>query len=60
MAPLKRSRIYAGIDRRATFERRKSMDRRNLVRYEAIGSDRRNMSARRTEDTTKSTFITDF
>lgn len=41
---------YAGIDRRGNFERRSGVDRRNLVRYESIGSDRRLTPHRRTED----------
>lgn len=50
MAPLVSSKPYAGIDRRGNFERRVGVDRRNLVRYESIGSDRRNKSFRRSED----------
>lgn len=41
---------YAGIDRRGNFERRGGVDRRNLVRYESIGSERRLTPHRRTED----------
>ena len=41
---------YGGIERRGNFERRSGADRRNLVRYEAIGSDRRLTQHRRTED----------
>lgn len=50
MPPLVRSNPYTGIDRRGNFERRLGADRRNLVRYESIGSDRRNKSFRRSED----------
>lgn len=43
-------KIYTGIDRRASSERRGSMDRRNLVRYESVGSERREQIYRRKED----------
>ena len=50
MAPLMSRKPYAGIDRRSRFERRRGMDRRNLVRYESVGSDRRAEPFRRAED----------
>ena len=50
MAPLERRKSYTGIDRRGNFERRLSADRRNLIRYESVGCDRRNNSFRRAED----------
>ena len=50
MAPLVSSKPYAGIDRRGNFERRMGTDRRHLVRYESIGSGRRNQTYRRSED----------
>jgi len=50
LVPLMSSNPYGGIDRRGNFERRSGADRRNLVRYEAIGSDRRLTQHRRAED----------
>ena len=50
MSPLKSNKAYAGIDRRALMERREGVDRRNLIRYETVGSDRRLQSYRRKED----------
>lgn len=51
MATLMSSKPYAGLDRRGRFERRDGMDRRNLIRYEAFGSDRRvEQQQRRLED----------
>lgn len=50
MTPLMSSKAYAGIERRGSCERRNGMDRRNLVRYESIGSDRRVIHLRRSED----------
>lgn len=47
---LKSSRTYKGIDRRATSERRGGVDRRNLIRDESAGNDRRVMPCRRKED----------
>lgn len=41
---------YQGLDRRSCCERRSGVERRNLVRYEALGSDRRERLLRRKED----------
>jgi|GEM_PF-5655177 len=41
---------YYGLDRRSSCDRRTSGERRNLVRYEALGSDRRERMLRRRED----------
>jgi len=41
---------YKGLDRRSSSERRDHLDRRNLVRFESIGSDRREDDPRREED----------
>ncbi len=46
----KLGRAYTGIDRRSRSERRHGMDRRNLIRYESLGSDRRVATCRREED----------
>jgi len=50
MSPLKSHEAYGGVDRRASLERRSHTDRRNLVRYESLGSNRRAQSSRRKED----------
>lgn len=50
MSFLKNSEAYGGVDRRASMERRRHADRRNLVRYESIGSNRRAQDCRRKED----------
>jgi len=50
MSPFKNSETYGGIDRRASIERRNHADRRNLVRYESVGCNRRGQSYRRKED----------
>ena len=50
MSPLKNSDAYAGVDRRASLERRNHADRRNLVRYESLGCNRRAQVYRRKED----------
>lgn len=49
MASPNSNREYAGVDRRCS-ERRLEQERRNLVRYESIGSDRRSSCYRRVED----------
>jgi len=41
---------YKGLERRSSGERRDHVDRRNLVRFESIGSDRREDESRRDED----------
>jgi len=41
---------YKGLDRRSSSDRRDHLDRRNLVRFESIGSDRREDESRRDED----------
>lgn len=38
---------YYGQDRRKTIDRRYNSDRRNLVRFESIGCDRREVERRR-------------
>ena len=50
MSTLKSSDTYGGIERRASVERRVRADRRNLMRYESVGSNRRAQVYRRTED----------
>lgn len=50
MSPMTSSKAYAGINRRSSAERRKVSDRRNLIRYESIGCDRRVQALRRIED----------
>jgi len=50
MSPLKNHETYGGVDRRASIERRSHAERRNLVRYESQGSNRRTQSCRRKED----------
>jgi len=50
MSPLKRSEAYGGVDRRASIERRGQADRRNLLRYESVDSNRRTRQNRRKED----------
>lgn len=52
MAAHKAGNVYGGVDRRSISERRRGMDRRNLIRFESLGSDRRNSSYRRQEDVT--------
>lgn len=42
---------YHGLDRRSSCDRRSGAQRRKLVRYEALGSDRRERVLRRREDT---------
>lgn len=41
---------YQGLDRRSCCDRRNGGERRNLVRYESLGSDRRERVLRRRED----------
>ncbi|MCW9015150.1 MAG: hypothetical protein OQL06_15390 [Gammaproteobacteria bacterium] len=43
-------RYYAGLERRSTRERRISRDRRNLMRFDSLGSERRDGLYRRYED----------
>ncbi len=50
MSPLESSKPYTGLERRAIFKRRAGLERRNLIRYESIGIDRRGHSVRRKED----------
>lgn len=42
--------VYTGKDRRVAMDRRSGLERRNLVRYESIGSDRRVQPYRRKEE----------
>ena len=41
---------YRGLDRRSSSERRDHLERRNLVRFESLGSERREGESRRDED----------
>jgi hypothetical protein len=41
---------YRGLERRSSCDRRIDGERRNLVRYDALGSDRRERMLRRRED----------
>ncbi len=41
---------YQGLDRRSSFDRRSGGIRRYLLRYEALGGDRRERLLRRRED----------
>lgn len=41
---------YHGLDRRSSCDRRSGGERRNLLRYDALGSDRRERMLRRRED----------
>lgn len=41
---------YQGLDRRSSCDRRNGSERRNLVRFDALGSDRRERVLRRWED----------
>ena len=41
---------YRGVDRRSSKDRRSGIERRNLVRFESIGCDRRRKDLRREED----------
>jgi len=41
---------YKGLDRRSNGNRRDHPDRRNLVRFESLGSDRRQGDCRRDEE----------
>ncbi len=41
---------YQGLDRRSSCDRRNGGERRNLVRFDALGSDRRERVLRRWED----------
>ncbi len=50
MTALHANKAYTGVDRRSMANRRGGSERRNLVRYESIGSDRRMTSYRRRED----------
>ena len=43
-------RSYSGLERRSILDRRRGADRRNLVRFEALGSERRIGLYRRYED----------
>ncbi len=45
-----KSRVYAGVDRRSSSERRAGKERRNLLRTETANSDRRADICRRKED----------
>jgi len=47
--PLK-NRLYAGVDRRSSSERRIGRERRNLLRIETTNNDRRMEMCRRKED----------
>ncbi len=44
------AKVYTGVDRRNRMDRRSGLERRNLVRFESIGTDRRVQSYRRQED----------
>lgn len=50
MSPLKSSKAYGGVDRRASIDRRGMLERRNLRRFESVGSNRRTDLVRRKED----------
>jgi len=41
---------YHGLDRRSSCDRRSGGERRNLLRFEALGSERRERMLRRRED----------
>lgn len=41
---------YQGLDRRSSFDRRNGGERRNLLRYESLASERRERMLRRRED----------
>lgn len=43
-------KVYMGLDRRSNHDRRGGHERRNLVRFESLGADRRVQSYRRKED----------
>lgn len=44
------SETYQGLERRASAERRRGRDRRNLIRFESYGCDRRYGQPRRQEE----------
>ena len=45
------SETYKGLERRSNSERRMAKDRRNLIRFESFGSDRRaDIGPRRQEE----------
>ena len=50
MAMKEAGKVYMGLDRRSSVDRRGGLERRNLVRFESIGIDRRVQSYRRKED----------
>ena len=41
---------YKGLDRRSSADRRDHLERRNLVRFETLGSERRLGDCRREEE----------
>ena len=41
---------YQGLERRSSSERRRGRDRRNLIRFESYGCDRRYGQTRRQEE----------
>ncbi len=47
--------VYMGVDRRQCSERRRGIERRDLVRFDSLGSERRVLNHRRKEDTFKPT-----
>lgn len=50
MSPFISRKVYGGIDRRSSSDRRAMFERRNLIRYESVGSNRRVDQIRRKED----------
>ena len=44
------NRGYSGLERRSSMDRRYGRERRNLIRFESFGSDRREGLYRRYED----------
>jgi hypothetical protein len=50
MASSKTINMYKGLERRSSSDRRLHNDRRNLVRFESLGSDRRMGLSRREEE----------
>ena len=50
MTTVSSSDQWDGIERRVNRERRLLLDRRNLIRFESLGSDRRSGLPRRKDD----------
>lgn len=49
-SPIFENTPYKGLDRRSNMDRRGQIERRNLVRFETSGSDRRMGGSRRNEE----------